>query len=80
MAALSVVHSLARVAEMLEEDAEFLREIAIKMEPEDGVVDVLGPGDDYTPAFTDFGVETLQDLIREHRENAAAHVNAKVVD
>ena len=38
------------------------------MEPEDGVIWVYGLGDEGVMAFTDFGVESLVDLIKIHRE------------
>jgi hypothetical protein len=37
------------------------------MDAEDGVIWVYGPGDDQVMAFTDFGIETLVELIKEHR-------------
>ena len=37
---------------MLQEDEDFLHEIVIAMEPEDGVISVYGEGEEYTPAFT----------------------------
>ncbi|WP_456828391.1 hypothetical protein [Bradyrhizobium sp. USDA 4518] len=39
------------------------------MEPEDGVVWVYGLGDDSVMAFTDFGIETLMEFIRMHKED-----------
>ena len=42
VAAISSVFTLARVAEMLQEDEDFLHEIVIEMEPEDGVISVYG--------------------------------------
>lgn len=38
------------------------------MEPEDGLIWVYGPGDEKTIAFTDFGIEQLQELIAIHRD------------
>ena len=38
------------------------------MEPEDGVIWVQGIDDDSAIAFTDFGVESLIELIKIHRE------------
>jgi hypothetical protein len=71
MAAIVSISTLARVAEMLDEDVDFLHEIVIDMEPEDGVIAVHGCGDDYTPAFTDNGIENLKELIPMYREKAA---------
>ena len=52
------VHTIARVAEMLGEDEDWLRDVAIEMDQEDGLIWVYGPGDDSVMAFTDFGIET----------------------
>ncbi len=43
MAAPSFVFTLGRVAEMLGEDENLLRDLALEMEPEDGCLTVLGP-------------------------------------
>ena len=69
MAAISHVFTLARAAAMLGEDEELLHEISTEMEPEDGILAVYDLGDDPTPAFTEFGLENLRELIRIHRES-----------
>ena len=61
------VFTLARVAEMLGEDEDWLFDVASEMDPEDGQVWVYGPGDDGVMAFTDFGVEPLSDLIKIYK-------------
>ena len=38
------------------------------MDTEDGVVWVYGVGDDGVLAFTDFGIETLVELIEVHKD------------
>ena len=69
MAAISYVFTLARVAKMLGEDEELLRELAEDMEPEDGCLSVLRPDDDDSMiAFTPFGVENLQQLLENYTE------------
>ena len=65
MAAISRVFTIARVAEMLREGEDWLREISIEMEPEDGI------GDHDTPAFTDFGIDNLQALVQIRKGNTA---------
>jgi len=40
-----------------------LRELAQDMDPEDGCIWVLGPDDESTLAFTQYGVENIQQLI-----------------
>jgi hypothetical protein len=54
---------LSRVTKVLGEDEELLRELAQDMDPEDGCIWVLGPDDESTLAFTQYGVENLQQLI-----------------
>lgn len=71
MAAISRVYTLACVATMLGEDEELLHAISIEMEPEDGALWVVGVGEDGTPAFTDYGIEMLSQLIETRRENEA---------
>ena len=64
------VHTIARVAEMLGEDEDWLWDVANEMDQEDGLIWVYGPGDageNGVMAFTDFGVETLTGLIEIHK-------------
>ena len=63
------VQTIARVAEMLGEDEDWLWDVANEMDQEDGLIWVYGPGDDTVMAFTDDGVETLTDLIQEYKAN-----------
>ncbi|MFZ1415715.1 MAG: hypothetical protein WAS73_14235 [Defluviicoccus sp.] len=51
VAAIAYVFTLARVADMLQEDEDFLHEIVIEMETEDGVISVYRVGEEYTPAL-----------------------------
>ena len=67
MAGISFVFTIARVAEMLGEDEEWLREISINMDPEEGHLWVIGIGEDQYPAFTEYGVECLRQIIIEER-------------
>ena len=62
------VHTIARVAQMLGEDEDWLSDVANEMDQEDGLIWVYGPGDDDSVmAFTDFGLETLDDLIKIYK-------------
>jgi hypothetical protein len=70
MAAIAHVLTLARIAEILGEDEDLLYELSTEMEPEDGVIAVHGVGDDYTPAFTQYGIENLRYLIELHKADA----------
>ena len=73
MATITHVFTIARVAEMLGVDEDRLHEIAIEMEPEDGVMHVYGIDDDGIMAFTDFGVENLrEELLQTQQEDAVS--------
>ena len=63
------VTTITRVAETLGEDEDWLHDVANEMDVEDGVIWVYGVGEDGVMAFTDFGIETLTELIRMHKEN-----------
>lgn len=62
------VTTIARVAAELGADQDWLFDIASEMEPEDGLIWVYGPGDEETIAFTDFGIESLMNLIAIRRD------------
>jgi hypothetical protein len=63
------VTTIGRVAKDLGEDEDWLWDVANGMDPEDGVIWVYGVGEDGVMAFTDFGIETLMELIRMYKEN-----------
>ena len=67
LAAISAVFTIGYVAEMLGEDEEWLWDLSIDMFPEDGCLRVYGVGEDGVPAFTQFGIECLQEIIRDLR-------------
>jgi hypothetical protein len=52
---------------MLGEDEDWLCDVAIEMDQEDGLIWVYGPGDTSVMAFTDFGIETLAGLVEIHK-------------
>jgi hypothetical protein len=64
VAGIPFVFTNARVAEMLGEDEEWLREISTNMDPE-GHLWVIGVGEDGCPAFTEYGIECLKQIIIE---------------
>jgi hypothetical protein len=64
MAGISHVFTITRVAEMLGEDEDLLQEISIDMDPEDGRLTVLGPGEESVMAFTPYGVDNLTELVK----------------
>jgi hypothetical protein len=63
------VTTINRVADDLGEDEDWLRDVANEMDAEDGIIWAYGVGEDGVMAFTDFGMETLMELIRMHKEN-----------
>jgi hypothetical protein len=67
MASISHVFTISHVAKMLGEDEEWLWEISINMDPEEGYLWVVGVGEDGSPAFTEFGIECLKQIIIEER-------------
>ena len=70
MAPTNKVHhvmTIARVAAMLGEDEDWLSDVATEMDQEDGLIWVYGPGDDGIMAFTDFGIETLHELVETYK-------------
>ena len=74
MPAVSYVFTIARVAEMLGEDEDWLHELSTDMFPEHGCLGVLGPGEEQTTAFTEDGIERLRETIDEERRNGRAPV------
>jgi hypothetical protein len=63
------VHTIARVAAMLGEDEDWLGDVAIEMDQEDGLIWVYGPGEQTVMAFTDFGIETLTGIVEIYKAN-----------
>ena len=66
---VSHVKTVDRVARELGENVDLLHEVALDMDVEDGVIWVYDLDDDGVLAFTDFGVETLVELIKARRES-----------
>ena len=71
MAAISFVFTIARVAEMLDEDEAWLQEISIEVFPEDGCLWVHDIDDREVVAFTEDGIECLKQIIADQRNLAA---------
>ena len=65
------VTTINRVAEDLGEDEDWLRDFANEMEIEDGAIWVYGVGEDGVLAFTDFGIESLIELIKMYKDDPA---------
>jgi hypothetical protein len=66
---VSHVKTVDRVAKELGEDVDLLHEVALEMDVEDGVIWVYDLDEDGVLALTDFGVETLVELIKARRES-----------
>ena len=71
MAAIAAVFTIGHVARMLGEDEDWLFDLSIDMFPEDGCLWVYGVGEDGVPAFTEYGIECLRQIIAD--EKAAGH-------
>jgi hypothetical protein len=67
MAAISAVFTISYVANLLDEDEDWLFELSIGMEPEDGSLWVHGVGEGGVPAFTRDGIENLRQIIADER-------------
>jgi len=63
----SAVFTLVRVAEMLNEDETWLRELAEQLEPVDGRIWIYDNDERATRGFTTRGIESLQELIADQR-------------
>ncbi len=64
------VKTIDRVAADLGETVDRIFDLAINMEPEDGVIWVYGSNDDSVMAFSPFGMEYLREIIEMDRESA----------
>ena len=62
MTAPSRVFTIARAAEMLGEDEQWLHELAGQLEPEDGCLWTYDTNDRATLGFTERGTESLKEL------------------
>ena len=71
MAAISAVFTISYVANLLGENEDWLHDLSIGMEPEDGSLWVYGIGEDGMPAFTPDGIDNLHEIIAQER--AAGH-------
>ena len=67
MAAISAVFTIGYVANRLGEDQDWLYELSIDMFPEDGCLHVYGVGEDGVVAFTQYGIECLQQIIADEK-------------
>jgi hypothetical protein len=67
---VSHVKTISLVAKELGESEDWLYDdVAAEMETEDGLIRVYGVGEDSVMAFTDFGIESLIELIKIHKND-----------
>ena len=69
MAAPVHAFTIAHAAQILHEDEQLLRDLALDMEPEDGCLWVYGTDEQEMLAFTDRGLEYLRELVAENRRS-----------
>jgi hypothetical protein len=67
MAAISAVFTIGYVANLLGENEDWLHDLSIDMFPEDGCLRVYGIGEDGVTAFTEYGIECLQQIVANER-------------
>jgi hypothetical protein len=70
MAAITRVYTIRRVAQMLRRDEELIWNLSDQLEPEDGVLWIYDLDGAETLAFTDRGVEALQETIADQIDRA----------
>ena len=63
------VMTIDRVAADLGESIDWLHDVAMEMDTEDDVIWVYGLGDEHIMAFTNFGIDTLVDLIKIRKDD-----------
>jgi hypothetical protein len=66
---VSHVKTINLVAKEIGESEDWLYDVAAEMETEDGLIRVNGIGEDSVLAFTDFGIESLIELIKMHKND-----------
>jgi hypothetical protein len=67
VAAISAVFTIGYVAKQLGEDEDWLHDLSINMFPEDGCLHVYGVGEDGVTAFTEYGIECLEQIVADER-------------
>jgi hypothetical protein len=77
MADIPFVFTIARVAAMLGEDEDWLIELAMGLDRENGCLWVLDISDREVQAFTQYGIECLQQLIADERAAGTAPKSRK---
>lgn len=70
MAAPGHAFTIRRAAELLGRSEELLWTLLGQLEPEDGMMWVYDTSDEAVPVFTDLGIETLREIIKDQFGNA----------
>lgn len=65
MAAIAHVFTIRRVAQILGRDEDLLWHLSDQLEPEDGVLWVYDIDGIETLAFSDAGIETLREIVKD---------------
>ncbi len=77
LAAIASVFTIGYVANLLGESEDWLFELSIDMSPDDDSLWVYGVGDDGLVAFTQYGIECLQQIITDERAAGRAPPQVK---
>ena len=77
MAAISAVFTIDYVANLLGENEGWLHDLSIDMFSEDGCLRVDGIAEDGVTAFTEYGIECLQQIIADQRAAGRAPPQVK---
>ena len=77
LAAIAAVFTIGYVANMLDEDEDWLHDLSVDMFPEDGCLRVYGGGEDGVTGFTEYGIECLQQTIADERAAGRAPPQVK---
>ena len=72
MAGIPIVLTIARVAELLGEDEEWLYELSMGLDPEDGCLWDHDINEREVQAFTEYGIECLKEIIADQRADGRA--------
>ena len=65
MAAIAHVFTIRRVAQLLGRDEDLLWDLSDQLEPEDGVLWVYDIDGIETLSFSDAGIETLREIVKD---------------
>ena len=76
LAGIAHVFTLKYVADKLGEDVQWLWDLQVNMDPEEGCLWIYDVGEEGVPGFTAFGIECLQEIIAIER--AAGRAPPKV--